>query len=48
MTAKKGKVIGAKMYQMQYASTVLTKDPNDSIIGYVLSHDDPEVWKKKL
>ena len=48
MTAKKGKVIGAKMYQMQYASTVLTKDPSDSVIGYVLTHHDPEVWKRKL
>ena len=48
MTAKKAKVFGAKMYQMQYASTVLTKDINDSVTGYVLSNDDPAVWKQKI
>ena len=33
---------------MQYASTVLTNDPSDSVVGYVLSHNDPDVWKRKL
>ena len=27
---------------------MLTKNESDKVIGYVLSHEDPAIWKQKL
>ena len=48
MTCRKASVAGVKLYQGEYAQAVLTGDQSDIIIGFVLTHDNPEIWKEKL
>ena len=36
------------MFQGEYAEAVLTGDQTDIIVGYVLTHENPETWKEKL
>ena len=48
MSAMKATVAGVKLFQLNFATAVITGDKEDRTVGWVLWHDDPEVWKSKL
>ena len=47
MTARKAIVKGAQLFRDTYASTILGREGH-FVLGYVLTHDDDEVFKGKL
>ena len=47
MTARKAIVKGAQLFKDSYAVAVLGREGHH-VVGYVLTHDDEEVFKQKL